>query len=338
MRAHCRLQCATREMASDKLGRMNTPYKYPIDQCDVGDEGALERFRRKRHDWLMWLEDDEHHAIWQTLSQMVWREVSFSALSRIADSNPGSALNNPLITEAVLDGHVALQILAVRRLVDDTKGVLSVTKLLADVRANFELFTRENYVCFDGLPYDAEAVAERERLVRTGSGAVWLDTTGPAAYGPSEIAHAQFDRLTGIEASRRTRGDRLPKSILATIQHWIDDSGAPEIAKWSHAYLAHSGSPASRQAIGEYGLKGTKIGKAIAGLARATEGISAYVLFASGRLNSLMATAQFDRFEKFENPIMKAEAADDIAAYWDERSQDFEKVLDTIGQELTFQI
>lgn len=301
----------------------------------MSDKAALARFRSKRHDWVLWLDDDEHHAIWQTLSQMVWREVSFSALSRISDGDAGSALNNPLITEAVLDGHVALQILAIRRLVDDSKGVLSLTKLLADVRSNFALLTRENYVCFDGLPYDAAAVADRERSTRSGTGAVWLDTTGPTAYGASEMAHVQFDRLTGIDASKRSRGDRLPRSILTTIQQWIENSGALEIAKWSHAYVAHAGSPASRQAISKYGLTGPKIGKAIAGLARATEGLSAYVLFASGRLNSLMATAQFDVLEKFENPVMKTEAADDISAHWDERSQDFEKVLHTVSQELT---
>jgi hypothetical protein len=43
-------------------------YGFPIDQCDVVDKKALTAFRNRRRNWLVWLETDEHHAIWQVLS------------------------------------------------------------------------------------------------------------------------------------------------------------------------------------------------------------------------------------------------------------------------------
>ena len=57
----------------------------------------------------------------------VWNEVAFNTLAGIADADSESALNNPLIIEAILYGHVALQVLAIRRLTDTTKGVLSLS-------------------------------------------------------------------------------------------------------------------------------------------------------------------------------------------------------------------
>jgi len=57
-----------------------------IDQCDVPKERhhALRCFREKRLVWLAWLDKDEHHAIWQTLNGLVWREVAFKSLTALA--------------------------------------------------------------------------------------------------------------------------------------------------------------------------------------------------------------------------------------------------------------
>jgi hypothetical protein len=36
---------------------------------------------------------------------------------------------------------------------DSGSGVISLRRLLKGMRANINMFTRENYVCCDGLPY-----------------------------------------------------------------------------------------------------------------------------------------------------------------------------------------
>ena len=141
---------------------MPDEYAYAITQCDVPIERrpALQSFRDKRGLWLSWLDTDEHHAIWTVLSEMVWKEVGFRTLSNLAGDD-ANALNNPLVAEALLEGHVATQVLAIRRLVDDSSsGVISLRKLLKDMTGDKHLFTRENYVCFDGLPYDYRAVRD----------------------------------------------------------------------------------------------------------------------------------------------------------------------------------
>ncbi len=308
-------------------------YKYSIADCDVSDKEDLERYRAKRTAWVNWLDDDEHHAIWQVLTQMVWNEVSFNTLAGIAEADDDSALNNSLIIEAVLNGHVAMQVLAIRRLTDTTRNVLSLSKLLQDIRKHRKLLTRENYVAFDGLPYHYEKVEEDHFRTRR-SGVTWLDTTGPGAFAPAQRAHEQFDRLSGVSPDRRSRDDRIPARLIDTIERWITDCGAKEIADWSHSYLAHAGSLASRQAIAGYGVSGAKINNAIKGLARAAEAVSAYLLYSSGRVNALMATPPFNQFERLGNAVLSSASGGNPSLVWDTLSREYDGSLGKVEKDL----
>jgi hypothetical protein len=316
---------------------MRHDYDYPITQCDVAPEkrAALESYRAKRRLWLSWIDTDEHHAIWQVLSSMVWADVSFRALAHFAIDDEKNALNNSLLTEALLEGHVATQVLAIRRLMDDrNEDIISLRRLVKDLKRNLALFTRENYVCFDGLPYDYEAVLQRELMEHVGRGVFWGETSGPGAHGTSRMAHEQFDQLTGINPANRSREDRLPVSLLATIERWINESGADELAKWSHAYLAHAGGPEARKRIANLTVTRNKITDAIRPLARATEAISAWLLFAGGRSGSLMPVAQFDQFENLDKPIMQMGKDADARAAWDQLSHERDRYLDGVEVEL----
>jgi hypothetical protein len=119
--------------------------------------------------WLSWIDTDEHHAIWRVLSSMAWTDVSFRALIHFAVNDENNGLNSSLLAEALLDGHVATQVLAIRRLMDDgNSDIISLRRLVKDLRRNFALLARENYVCFDGLPYDYEAVQQKEMMEHAG--------------------------------------------------------------------------------------------------------------------------------------------------------------------------
>ncbi len=308
-------------------------YKYSVADCDVSDKAGLERYRAKRTAWVKYLDDDEHHAIWQVLTQMVWNEVAFNTLAGIADADADSALNNTLVIEAVLNGHIAVQVLAIRRLTDTTRKVLSLSKLLQDIRNHRKLLTRENYVAFDGLPYDC-AVAEEKHVRTRGSKLMWLDTTGPGAFLPAQRAHQRFDRLSGVTPARRKRDDRIPTKLIDTIERWITDCGAKEIADWSHSYLAHAGSPASREAIANIGVNGAKIRNAIKGLARATEAVSAHLLCSSGRMNALMSTPQFDQFELLENAALSGASGVNPSLVWDQLVSEYDGSLGEVEEDL----
>jgi hypothetical protein len=103
------------------------------------------------------------------------------------------------------------------------------------------------------------------------------------------------------------------------------------LANWSHAYLAHAGGPESRKRIADLMVTTNKITDAIKALARVTEAISAWLLFAGGRTNALMPVAQFNQFEKLGNPIIQAGGETDAYKLWDELSDERNHYLDGVG-------
>jgi hypothetical protein len=319
---------------------MPDEYAYTITQCDVPAErrAALDSYRAKRRVWLSWISTDEHHAIWTTLHSMVWTDVAFKTLTNFAVGDDENALNNQLMVEALLNGHVATQVLAIRRLMDrSSSGVISLRRLVKDIKRDFALFTRENYVCYDGLPYDYLAVRQarfEKNTGKWGQGGIWSPTEGPEGDSTSELAHKQFDKLAGIDPAKRSREDRLPISLVAAIEKWLDDSGADDLANWSHAYLAHAGDPQSRQKIAALRVTADKITDAIRVLARVTEAISAWLLCAGGRSNALMPVAQFNQFEKLDKPIMQA--GGEAAAYklWHRLSDERNNYLESVDAAL----
>src|SRR5262245_8533875 len=165
-----------------------------LTDCDVPSErrSVLEAYRAKRRTWLDWIDKDKDHAIWTTLSAMIWNDVSFRTLAHLGDIDPNGPLANNLLAEKLINGHVATQVLAIRRLIDKTKNTISLRRLIFDIRSNYALFTRENYVCHDGLPYDYEGVMHAELLQRANTGPFWGATSGSKAWGASQMAHQQF--------------------------------------------------------------------------------------------------------------------------------------------------
>jgi hypothetical protein len=301
-------------------------YRYDVDQCDVPKDRlpTLRQFREKRREWISWLHTDEHHAIWPTLHGMVWTDVAFNALRSLAEDNNENALNNPLIVEALIRGHLTTQVLAIRRLMEDSpKERLSLRRLVKELKRHCNLFTRENYVCHDGLPYGYEAVrdAHFSKLATESVVFTWDPTDGPEAYGTSEMSHRQFDRLAGIDHAARTREDRLPLRLLKTIEAWLDDSGADALTKWSSTYLAHAGGPNERARVGDMALTSGRIAETIKALARATQATSLF-LYAGGRAGSVMPVAQFDQFQfmKLDIPIMRPGGEEEAHQRWKQLS------------------
>jgi hypothetical protein len=317
-------------------------YEFAIAQCDVIDKAALTTFRERRRIWLVWLETDEHHAIWQVLSTMVWRDVVFRTIAEIANSNPQSGFHNPLLTEALLSGYFATQVLAIRRLMDNAnKDVISLPRLLKDIRRNLKLFTRENVVGFDGLPYDYEAAWQRIMLqhIRQGGGPFWAARTGPDACFPAQMAHQKFDRLTGARPEDRSRNGRLPRRVIDQLDRWLDESGAGEIVKWSHTLLAHAAGPTSphRSAIAAAAPTADKITVCIRAFVRVAEAVSNTILSHSGR-GMLVPVPQFNPFEGMTNPLAPLhQRREFMDACWDRFANERNEFLEGIETALITQ-
>jgi hypothetical protein len=169
--------------------------------------------------------------------------------------------------------------------------------------------------------------------VQLGKGLFWGATDGPEAYGTARLGHEQFDKLTGADPANRSRTDRLPISLLNTIEQWVDNSDAGDLAKWSHSYLAHASGPTRRDIKAGF-VTTNKIRESIKALVRATEAISAWLLWSRGRSGSLMPVAQFNQFEKLDCPIMRSDGQDAAYKLWHQLSGESNCYLDDVGVEL----
>jgi len=297
--------------------KQETPYQYAIEDCDVTDKKLLAEFRARRLVWLDWLEKDECHAIWPEISSALWNDVAFRTFAKMAEDFPASALHNSLLTEALIRGYFSGQVLTIRRLMDKRKDVISLRRVLGEIKDNLHLFTRENYVAHDGLPYDYEEVERQTLLAHLNSGPFWADRTGPNASIPAKMRHQTFDWLCELQGQTRNRSDCLSQNILITLEQWLDGCGADEIVTWSHKMLAHAADEASRgrvdlQSINPNLQKITEVHKAFVCVA---EALANFVLCDSGH-GMVVPVPQFNQFEKLEGAVLETTQMQPLRDFW----------------------
>jgi hypothetical protein len=62
--------------------------------------------------------------------------------------------------------------------------------------------------------------------------------------------------------------------------------------------------------------------------------ISAYLLFAGGRSNALMPTAQFNQFENLDRPVLQPEQLESLHDLWDRLSDERDQFLEGVREDL----
>ncbi|MFM8799903.1 MAG: hypothetical protein ACKOEE_05010, partial [Tagaea sp.] len=193
-------------------------YTFATSDCDVVDKERLEQFRQKRREWRFLFEGDAVHNIRRQINGLMWSDAAFRVLNRMrafgSESQP-TASNNRTIAEFIDIGYITTQVLRISRLTDQwhdkpEKNVVSLPRLLYEVRQNAYLITRENFVSFDGLPYDYEAVETPSYTGRTIEQLRQFQrppTSGRDASHRSRLMHQAFDKLARTQ--QRSRMDNV---------------------------------------------------------------------------------------------------------------------------------
>lgn len=172
----------------------------------------LMRFREKRDEWLLWLENDEHHAISKQILEMLWSDAVFRLINNsrkyAQKAGGGFATQSGVIASALTRGYLAEQLIAIRRLLEpanrqDAKQVISLRRLIDDLKAHRTILTREMFVCHDGLPFDGAAGFIEDNP--PGGGDFWGDTSGPRAFVMSDVQHEYFDGMMDTPRNARSR-------------------------------------------------------------------------------------------------------------------------------------
>lgn len=237
-------------------------YKYPIEECDILDKAKGKVFREKRRQWMEWWSGEDRHAIYRQIYSMLWDYALFctiNELRRIATVKPEKEVGfNGSVMRLFDAGFATTQATAIRRLIEkpksDPKGaIVSLRRILKNIEENIVLITRENYVCYDGLPYDYEAVHQKlmANLSRN-RGSVHggtLPINGPEAWLESERVHKNFDQLSQVDPKNRKRTDCIKIEVLKFLESKIEE--CEDIKKYVDKFIAHAAAPETRLGLTE---------------------------------------------------------------------------------------
>jgi hypothetical protein len=297
-------------------------FRYEIDQCDVEDREALAAYRAKRAEWLHWLEGDAHNSISRQLYGMMWGDAAFRALNearRFASPEHPTGAVAPMLARLLDQGFVATQVLAIARLVDRGRDVISLRRLLDDIEAHAHLITREIFVCHDGLPFDPIA-AERAYWEREGlpkSGAYFrLPTEGPDAFDMSCIAQKAFDSVAAPSPGPNTRANRLDPAVFSRLRKAFDTPEIAAIIQLRNKFVAHAADSPSRERAGieRFGITLDQLEAAQRALIQTAQRIEIDLLWGSSR--GVVPVPQRDKFAHLDLPVVPAGRIQELHDWW----------------------
>jgi hypothetical protein len=303
-------------------------YAYDVDQCSVGDKPRLMAFREKRSEWIGWLERDVYHSIWRQIHSIMWNDAVYRCLNearRFASEESPTASLNGMFGEFIDRGYVATQVLDICKITERSdgnpeRGVISLRRLLDDIRDHCDLLTRENFVSCDGLPYDYAAVREayNDSMTPDELGeARWMDTKGPDAWGISEIKHSAFDKLSGVAADKRTPTDLIHNDVFQTIETWFEAPILRKLRTQRNKFVGHAADEFSRPnaPLDRLGVSLDEIAEAQRVVVRIATAIGSHILYDTA-LGGVVPTPQFNVFEYLDMPVIPAENMREIADWW----------------------
>ncbi len=207
---------------------------------EVIDQNRLAVYLEKRAKWLSWYETGagESNSLQDQWFAMLLSEMSFRVVRDEGAQDPASIVNIPLVAHLLSSGYFSSQVLATRRLLDGRPDVISLRRLIDDIRKNRNLITREIYVTFDGTAYKPELPE------LTVPGLQPADSPF-SEWNRSRVRHERFDKLSKVTPNDRARDNEIHESVFSKMDGWINASAASKLVTFSHKYLAHAAQQSS---------------------------------------------------------------------------------------------
>lgn len=292
----------------------------PIEACDVLRPEELAKYREKRTEWLGWynFRKDEPNNVEGQIIRMIFLDMSYRVMAKPRGETPQDlkiAARNGLLAHMLDFGYAAAQVLAIRRLLDRRTDVVSLQRLLTDIKANRKLITRENYVAHDGKPYYPDGWRS---LPANPEIQIW-GAEAPALHGYviSNERHKLFDKLSGIMATERSREDLISKHIFDKLEGWMRSVEAEKLVTLSHKFFAHAADSNSRGALADSGVLLSDIENAQRAIVRVERAITDDILFI-GTSREVVALQPLGFLNGLDAPYVTAEMIGKMDTHWDE--------------------
>ena len=301
----------------------------------------MRAFREKRSQWVEWLHGEDFHSVWKQIGFLFWNHAWFctvNELRRLAENNESSkaGFNAPII-RLFNTGFVTMQAVTIRRLNEKPKmkpkpkwAVISLRRIVDDIRKNMCLITRENYVAYDGLPYDTEPaknkwIEERTKQEQTDV-CGWAETNGPNAWSISALMHDDFDRLAKVNPSDRRRCDLISDEWFDYLENQLQPCGSIKI--YVDKFIAHAADPETRSELVEKQLRISL--DSLEQCHRAIYRVAAFLygpLLWEGSYGAL-PTPQYDHLKNIDKPWIAPQDIEKAHEAWERQVSKFERLED----------
>ena len=209
------------------------------------------RFDEERSKWLQCLTGNDRNSVRVQLQAMTWDLASFTIIGEAINLAPktpkGSPQVSPLVYNLLQVGFYANLLISLRRLTDDGRGVVSLTRVLMDMKKKTSCFTRAAILAAEGMPYEYEPIRRREQDLLN-----YAMTEGETVYGLGwehiSDRHETIDRLTSVIAEERTPDDHVSKRVFTNLLGKVE-SCTKQVKKYAGSFVAHAAEKTSAHRI-----------------------------------------------------------------------------------------
>jgi hypothetical protein len=262
---------------------------------------CIETLKEKIKEWREWFSGDDPNSISQQIHWMNWNLIVFLAINeayKIAPKNDaGETMLNGTIYSFFQHGFFLDFSLAVRKLLDKRKDVISLFRLIEEISNNQSLLTRKNILAAEELPYNYEAVFGN-----------YQDDHRDECFTNATLSlcrHKHIDEIAGVKKDKRSPEDRPTASLFPWLLSCFDC--CKPIKTYVNKFVAHAALPEDRTNWEADDIKITlgDIEQVNYILCSVAEFVGIYFLNKS--LGNFSATPQFDQFEYMERPLIKTQ-------------------------------
>jgi hypothetical protein len=285
-----------------------------ICSYDVYDKEKLLLFINKRKEWKRLLLDGRNLSVYKQVTHMLWNDAIFRTFNEarrftIERNSPKLGLNGPLIR--LLDkGFVESQVMAIRRLTDRNfrdpeKAVISLIRLIDDIKKYANLITRENYICCKGTVY-----AEPNSMHDAPN---WVDW---------KRKQSNFDKMSGTSEDKRDRSDKINISLINRLEDNLKVCKA--IRKYANKFIAHASDPQTNPEMSDEEKRITldKLDECYRVIVRTASFLGAVLLYKYSLRG--IPTPQYDHLKYLDKPMVAKEDMNKLSTFWQERFREVE--------------
>jgi hypothetical protein len=278
------------------------------------EKGNFSYYDEKRADWVRRLVGDQH-SIQSQVRDLLWDDAIYRTFGQIfelyQENDPNVGFNSSLMG-LLIRNFFANQSSRIRKLIDNRKDVISLFSLIRDLSRYSHLITRENYVCFDGIPYDTAQIEKdyiKQRLKQKKPSGV------PEEMMKSKIRHKEFDHLCGTNETNRSRMDGVNKKEITGLNSYPK---CKEVEDFVNKYIAHASDWRSREHINRESFEVSldKFDECYRELARAAKSVGGFI---GETVAWQVPVPQFDLFKNIEKPMIKKKDTRKLREYWHSR-------------------